>query len=142
MRFIPTLLLALALCMPVRAIEPEEPAVEDTKFKVSFFVPQQIYSAPAQVLVIVTVERHPDHRKLVIAWESSRGEGRSSDFQLDGDKAKRKFQYWAKGVKAGKVTFTATVIDNMDKKTVIKSPIIRVTGIEDMQDDTDGDMFQ
>ena len=48
-------------------------------------------NGPCFVRTVITVERHPDNRWLVLAWSSETGLSGSSFFQLDGEQAPAKF---------------------------------------------------
>jgi hypothetical protein len=93
-------------------------SADDTKREMDLRVRPQVSYAPGSVLVSVWVPSASDHRALVV--EADSGDFfRSSEIQLDGDRAPRAHTVVLQNLPAGEYRITASVKDSEGTKTEI-----------------------
>ena len=89
----------------------------------SLRVTPNVSSAPSTVTVRAYVEPKADNRRLRIEAESG-SFYRSSEVQLDGDKAPTLTEFRLKSLPKGQYTVSATLFDAMGEQTVVRRTAI------------------
>jgi hypothetical protein len=91
--------------------------------KLSLKVTPNVSSAPSTVTVRAIVARNADNRWLHIEADSG-AFLRSSDIQLDGDKAPLVTEFSLKNLPSGEYTVSAVLTNNMGAETVVRRTAI------------------
>jgi hypothetical protein len=91
--------------------------------KLMLRVTPNVSSAPSTVIVKATVARNADNRWLRIEAESE-SFYRSSDIQLDGDKAPTVTEIRLSNLPGGDYTVSAMLVNNLGEETVVRRPAL------------------
>lgn len=96
---------------------------------INVFPLHSLYRRPEYKTVTVTIERHPDNRRLVISWKSATGISGSSSYQLEGEQSPTKFQKFIE-VTPGDYSFQACLMRGTQTKCV-SQPASVLGGLND-----------
>ena len=91
--------------------------------KLTLLVTPNVSSAPSTVIARAYVEPDADNRRLRVEADSG-SFYRSSEVQLDGEKAPMLTEFRLKSLPSGEYTVMATLIDDMGKETVVRRTAI------------------
>jgi hypothetical protein len=91
--------------------------------KLTLRVTPNVSSAPSTVTVRAYVTRHPQNRVLLVEADSG-SFYRSSEIQLDGDKAPTLTEFRLNSLPSGEYTVKAVLKDNLGEETVVRRTAI------------------
>lgn len=94
----------------------------DAGEKITLKVTPNISTAPSTVLVRAMIAKHPDNRVLLIGADSG-GFYRSSEIQLDGDRAPLVTEVQLKNLPSGSYTVVAVLLDQMGHQTTVRQTV-------------------
>jgi hypothetical protein len=100
----------------------------DAAQKLSLRVSPSVVNAPGYVMVTVTVQRDPDNRALEISADSG-GFYRSSEIQLEGERAPLITQVALNNLPGGEYEIVATLSDRRGRHTVARSSALIMSAL-------------